>query len=63
VRRWERRMKRRKRKNKILKATTYIAIFGALISGCCLDSKSYIPMVILGICLLYISLIALANMD
>ena len=56
-------MKRRKRKNKILKATTYIAIFGALISGCCLDSKSYIPMIILGICLLWISLIALANMD
>ena len=55
-------MKRRNRKNKVLKVTTYIAIFGALISGCCLDSKSYIPMIILGICLVWVSLIALANM-
>lgn len=33
----------------------------AIISACCLDSRSTIPMVVLGICLVYIVLFTVAN--
>ena len=33
----------------------------AIISACCLDSRSAIPMAVLGICLVYIVLFTVAN--
>ena len=55
-------MKRRNStKNKILKTITTIAVIGALVSACCLDSKSKLPMYTLGGCVVYLTLFALAN--
>lgn len=54
--------KRKKRKNAVLKAVTMIAIIGAIVSGCCLDSKSKIPMIVLAVCLAWVSLFSIANM-
>ena len=39
-----------------------IAIIGAIVSGCCLDSKSKIPMIALAVCLAWVSLFSIANM-
>lgn len=54
-------MNRKRRKNRRLKAITWTATVGLLLSACCMDSKSYIPMVTCGVCGLYLFLFALAN--
>lgn len=46
---------------KILKALTIIAIITFILSGCCLDSESYIPMIACGISGAWLVLIVIAN--
>ena len=50
-----------KRKNKILKAVTVLAVIVALISAMCVDSESWIPTVILGISVGWLALFTIAN--
>ena len=50
-----------KTKNKILKAITTAAVFNLIIAGCCLDSESTIPIIVLGASAAYLFLFALAN--
>ena len=54
-------MKRKNRKNRILKTITAVAVIAGLISACCLDSESKVPMVVLGISLAWTSLFVLTN--
>jgi hypothetical protein len=49
------------RKNKILIGLLKLSIASLLISGCALDSKSNIPLIICGVSLLYITLFIVAN--
>ena len=44
-----------------MKTITAVAVVAGLISACCLDSESKVPMVVLGICLAYLTLFTLAN--
>lgn len=48
-------------KNLILKTVMSIILFIAIVSACCLDSKTYIPFIVLAICSLILSLFAYAN--
>ena len=48
---------------KVLKAITWIAGIGAVLSGCCLDSESYIPVIVLMVCASWLLLMTLANME
>ena len=46
---------------KTVKGLAYLATVSAVISGCCLDSESYVPMIIFGISIAYLFLICIAN--
>ena len=48
-------------KNAIIKTITTIAVIVALLDACCLDSNSWIPIVVLWICIVWICLVAVAN--
>lgn len=50
-------------KNKILKTITAIAIIGLLLSACCLDADSWIPEIVMGICIAYLLIFTAANQD
>lgn len=43
-------------KNKILKATNYVAGLGFIVSGCCLDSDTWLPLILCGVCLAWLVL-------
>lgn len=44
-----------------IKGLTIIALIAAVLSGCCLDSASYIPMVTFGISILWLLLVCISN--
>lgn len=46
-----------------IKGLTVLALITAVISGCCLDSESYIPMLTFGISIAWLLLICIANSD
>lgn len=48
-------------KDKILKGLATISVILTILCGCALDSKSDIPLIICGVCLLYLTLFILAN--
>ena len=48
-------------RQKIVLALFRVSLILAIISACCLDSRSNIPMVVLSICLVYIGLFTVAN--
>ena len=50
-------------KNKILKAVTTVAAMAFILSGCALDSHSYIPHVICGVSLLWLVLMVIAKRE
>ena len=54
-------MKRKKNKNLILKAVAYIMGFLLLLSGCALDSDSWIPHIVFIVCMAWLTLFAYAN--
>lgn len=54
-------MKRKKIKNVLLKAFAYIMGFLLLLSGCALDSDSWIPHIVFFICMAWLALFAYAN--
>lgn len=56
-------MKKKKMKNKILKTITILAGVLMFISICCLDSESWIPAIVLGICMAWLGLFLLANKE
>lgn len=56
-------MKRRKLKNKFLKAVTWSAGIGVIVSACCLDSESNIPLYICIACAAWLCLMIAANAD
>lgn len=56
-------MKKRKVKNKILKATITLAVVAFFIFATALDSQSNIPFVICLVCMLYIGVFAYANRE
>ena len=56
-------MKKRKLKNKILKATITLAVVAFFIFATALDSQSNIPFVICLVCMLYIGVFAYANRE
>lgn len=50
-------------RNKILKAVTTVAAIAFIVSGCCLDSQSWLPHIICGVSLLWLALIVIANRE
>lgn len=48
---------------KTIKGLSVLALITAVISGCCLDSKSYVPMITFGISIAWLFLICIANSD
>lgn len=50
-------------RNKILKAVTTVAAVAFIVSGCCLDSQSWLPHIICGVSLLWLALIVIANRE
>ena len=46
---------------KTIKGLAILALITAIISGCCLDSESYVPMITFGISITYLLLVCLAN--
>lgn len=56
-------MKKKKLKNRILKTITAIAGAGVVVSGCCLDSESNVPLIICGVCLAWLTLFTVANVE
>jgi hypothetical protein len=50
-----------KTKNKILKTLTATSVVLFILAGCCLDSESTIPIIVLGVSAAYLFLFALAN--
>lgn len=50
-------------RNKILKTITGAAAIGMLISSCCLDADSWIPVIVLGVCMAWMLLFLAANQD
>ena len=50
-----------KTKNKILKTITAISVILFILAGCCLDSESKIPLIVLGASAAYLFLFSLAN--
>ena len=54
-------MKRKKIKNVLLKSVAYIMGFLLLLSGCALDSDSWIPHIVFSICMIWLALFAYAN--
>ena len=46
---------------KTIKGLAILALITAIISGCCLDSESYVPMITFGISITYLFLVCLAN--
>lgn len=54
-------MNRRQRKNKTLKALTWLAGCLFVLSACCLDSLSYIPMIVCSVCAGWLLLMYAAN--
>lgn len=44
-----------------IKGLSVLALITAIISGCCLDSESYVPMITFGISVLWLLLICAAN--
>lgn len=56
-------MKRKKLKNIILKTVAYIMVFLFLLSGCALDSNSWVPCIVCGASLAWLALFAYANKE
>jgi len=54
-------MKRKKLKNTILKVTAWIMVVIFLVSGCALDSASWIPHIVCSLSLAWLALFAYAN--
>ena len=55
-------MRRRRRwKNRILKAITATAVVSYLLAACCLDSESAVPMAICGVDAVWLALFTVAN--
>lgn len=54
---------KRRTKNKVLKTITGIAGVLALLSIMCLDSESWIPVIVLGICMAWLGLFLYANKE
>lgn len=54
-------MKRKKIKNVFLKSVAYMMGFLLLLSGCALDSDSWIPHIVFFICMIWLALFAYAN--
>ena len=52
---------KKKRKNRILKSLLAISVVGCFLSGLALDSDSWIPIVVCGICATYLLIFTLAN--
>lgn len=50
-------------RQKVVLALFRASVILAIISTCCLDSRSNIPMVVLSICLVYIGLFTVANTE
>jgi uncharacterized membrane protein len=55
--------KKRNYKNMILKTITSIAIIGEVLAVCSLDSDSNLPLLIAGICSLYLVVFFIANRE
>lgn len=56
-------MKKRKLKNKILKATITLAVVAFFIFATALDSQSSIPFIVCALCIAYIGVFAYANRE
>ena len=54
---------RPKTKNRILRTITAIAGILAFLSILCLDSESWIPSIVLGVCMAWLGLFLLANKE
>ena len=52
-----------KLKNKILKSIMVCVVFIALITACMLDSVSYIPFIVLSVCIAILTMLMIANWD
>lgn len=50
-----------RRKNKILKVSAVTAIAVGILAAMCLDMDSWIPTIILAICVGYLTIFAIAN--
>ena len=50
-------------RNKILKAVTTVAAIAFILSGCALDSQSWLPHIICGVSLLWLVLMVIANWE
>ncbi len=50
-------------RNKILKAVTTVAGLAFILSGCALDSQSWLPHIICGVSLLWLVLMVIANWE
>lgn len=48
-------------RKKILKTSVYIAIAGLMVSMCCLDSNTIIPMIVCGVCGFWLVFMSIAN--
>ena len=54
---------KRKTKNRILKGITITSVIMAILSIMCLDSDSWIPVIVLGISVAWILLFSVANFE
>lgn len=52
---------KRKIKNGIIKTLTVLNVISAILSACCLDSPSTTPCLILGVNLIFLTLVMYAN--
>lgn len=50
-------------RQKVVLALFRVSLILAIISACCLDSRSIIPMIVFGVCLVYIGLFTVANTE
>lgn len=57
----ERKRKRRKLHNRVLKATAWFMFLALIISGCCADSPSWLPLIVCVIAYSWLALFAYAN--
>ena len=53
----------KKIKNRILKGSAMLASLTFLVSGCMIDSKSWIPTIVCAGCMAYLAVFAYANRD
>lgn len=56
-------MQKSKIKNNILKGSAMLASLTFFVSGCMIDSKSWIPTIICAGCMAYLAVFAYANRD